>query len=39
MRDVVAWLENYRRFWDQSLDRLDAYLKKLQAGDPNASRN
>ena len=39
MRDVVAWLENYRRFWDQSLDRLDAYLKRLQAGDPNASRN
>jgi DNA-binding transcriptional ArsR family regulator len=39
MRDVVAWLENYRRFWDQSLDRLDAYLKRLQAGDPNANRN
>ena len=39
LRDVAAWLENYRRFWDQSLDRLDLYLKKLQEGDPNAGRN
>jgi len=39
LRDLAAWLENYRRFWDQSLDRLDAYLKKLQQGDPNGSRN
>ena len=39
LREVAAWLENYRRFWDESLDRLDAYLKRLQAGDPDASRN
>lgn len=39
LRDVAAWLENYRRFWDQSLDRLDAYLKKLQQGDSSGSRN
>ena len=39
LRDVAAWLENYRRFWDQRLDRLDAYLKKLQQGDPSGSRN
>ena len=39
LRDVAAWLENYRRFWDESLDRLDAYLKRLQAGDPDGSRN
>jgi DNA-binding transcriptional ArsR family regulator len=39
LRDVAAWLENYRRFWDESLDRLDAYLKKLQEGDPSGSRN
>lgn len=29
VRDVAAWAEEYRRFWDQSLDRLDAYLKSL----------
>jgi DNA-binding transcriptional ArsR family regulator len=39
LRDVAAWLENYRRFWDESLDRLDAYLKKLQEGNPDGSRN
>lgn len=39
LRDVAAWLDSYRRFWDQSLDRLDAYLKKLQTGDDSGSRN
>ena len=34
-----AWLETYRRFWDQSLDRLDLYLKKLQEGDSSAGSN
>src|SRR6201995_5730032 len=26
LREVSDWIENYRRFWDESLDRLDAYL-------------
>jgi DNA-binding transcriptional ArsR family regulator len=30
MRDVAAMLEFYRRFWEQNLDQLDAYLTKLQ---------
>jgi DNA-binding transcriptional ArsR family regulator len=30
LRDVTAWLEEYRRFWDESVDRLEAYLKKVQ---------
>ena len=30
LKDAVDWLEGYRRFWEQSFDRLDAYLKKLQ---------
>lgn len=30
MRDVAALIESYRRFWEQNLDQLDAYLKKLQ---------
>ena len=37
--EVADWLEHYRRFWDQSLDRLDDYLQKLQKGDPNARRD
>ncbi len=32
LKDVDDWLEHYRRFFEGSLDRLDAYLKKLQAG-------
>ena len=31
LKDIDDWLENYRRFFEESLDRLDAYLKKLQA--------
>jgi DNA-binding transcriptional ArsR family regulator len=30
LRDVAGWLEEYRRFWDQSLDRLDAYLQQVR---------
>ena len=31
LREVADWVEQYRRFWEQSLDRLDEYLQKLQA--------
>src|SRR6202046_5619688 len=31
LKDIDDWLQNYRRFFEESLDRLDAYLKKLQA--------
>jgi len=30
LKDAVAWLESYRRFWEGSLDRLEAYLRELQ---------
>ncbi|HLK88025.1 MAG TPA: metalloregulator ArsR/SmtB family transcription factor [Candidatus Binataceae bacterium] len=30
LRDAADFLERYRRFWEQSLDRLDEYLRKLQ---------
>jgi DNA-binding transcriptional ArsR family regulator len=30
LKDVVGWLEHYRRFWDESFDRLDEYLQQLQ---------
>src|ERR671919_1280607 len=29
LRDVADWLEQYRRFWDQSFDRLDDYLREV----------
>lgn len=31
LREVADWVGHYRRFWEQSLDRLDEYLKELQA--------
>src|ERR1700683_2738188 len=31
LKGVDDWLEHYRRFFDESFDRLDAYLQKLQA--------
>ena len=30
LKDAAAWIDHYRRFWEQSLDRLDDYLKELQ---------
>jgi DNA-binding transcriptional ArsR family regulator len=30
MKDAAAWLEQYQRFWDQRLDRLEGYLQHIQ---------
>jgi DNA-binding transcriptional ArsR family regulator len=30
LKDVSNWVEHYRHFWEQSLDRLDDYLKQLK---------
>ena len=39
MAEVADWVESYRRFWDQSLDRLGDYLAELQKGDPGGPSN
>jgi DNA-binding transcriptional ArsR family regulator len=31
LKDAAGWIEVYRRFWEGSFDRLDAYLKELHA--------
>jgi DNA-binding transcriptional ArsR family regulator len=31
LKDVDDWIEHYRKFWEQSFDRLDLYLRELQA--------
>ena len=33
LQDASAWLERYRRRWEESFDRLDDYLQELQAKD------
>ena len=30
LKEVAEWTERYRRFWEESYDRLDEYLDKLQ---------
>ena len=30
LRDVAEWMEPYRRFWDESFDRLDDYLQEIK---------
>jgi DNA-binding transcriptional ArsR family regulator len=36
IQDVAAWAEQYRRFWDERLDRLDDVLRELQQEDQNS---
>ena len=38
LKQVDRWLERYRQFWDQSLDRLDNYLIELQAKEKKRGR-
>ena len=30
LQDISTWVEEYRRFWDDSFDRLDHYLAEVQ---------
>ena len=39
LREVSGWLQHYRQFWDESLDRLDDYLQAIQKGDSDAGRH
>src|SRR5438309_11020214 len=31
LKEVADWMEPYRRFWEESYDRLEEYLDELQA--------
>src|SRR5881392_2000094 len=30
LKEVADWMEPYRRFWEESYDRLEEYLEELQ---------
>jgi DNA-binding transcriptional ArsR family regulator len=30
LKEVADWVQRYREFWEESFDRLDAYLMELQ---------
>ena len=34
LREAAGWVEQYRRHWEESLDRLGEYLQELQRRDP-----
>lgn len=38
MKGVDDWLERYRRLWEDRLDRLDDYLRELQAKEKKRGR-
>jgi len=38
LKDVDDWLGDYRRFWEQSFDRLGEYLRKLQTKEKKRGR-
>jgi DNA-binding transcriptional ArsR family regulator len=38
LREVASFIEQYRQFWEQSLDRLDSYLQTLQMKENNHGR-
>ncbi len=38
LREAAKWMERYRIFWEQSLDRLDEHLRELQREDKKHAR-
>ena len=39
LKEVAEWADKYRRFWDASYERLDAYLRDLQRQEKKHGRN
>ena len=38
LRDVANWVEQYRRFWGERIDRLEDYLRELQTKEQKHAR-
>ena len=38
LKGVADWVEHYRQFWEESFDRLDEYLKEIQAKEKSQNR-
>ncbi|MGH9214242.1 MAG: ArsR/SmtB family transcription factor [Acidimicrobiales bacterium] len=38
LREAADWIDRFRRFWDSSLDRLDAHLEAVQAAERTDSK-
>ena len=38
LKDAAEWIEHYRRFWEESFDRLDQYLSELKTREKRNGR-
>jgi len=38
LKEASDWIEQYRRHWEQRLDRLEEYLRHLQSKEPSHGR-
>ena len=39
LKQVAAWVDEYRRDWEDSFDRLETYLDEVQSNQPRDKRN
>lgn len=39
LKEAADWIDHYRRFWEESFDRLDAYLRELQKKEKKHERS
>ena len=39
LKNAAKWLEHYRRFWEQSFDRLEEYLREVQKKEKKNARD
>jgi DNA-binding transcriptional ArsR family regulator len=39
LQEAASFIDQYRQFWEQSFDRLDTYLKELQANEKKEKKN
>jgi DNA-binding transcriptional ArsR family regulator len=39
LKDAAEWIGEYRRFWEESFEKLDEYLEELKSKETNHDRN
>lgn len=39
LQEIASWVEHYRRFWERSFDRMDAYLAEIQKGNADGHKH
>jgi DNA-binding transcriptional ArsR family regulator len=39
LKEAADWVQQYRRFWEESLERLGAYLRAVQDAEASAATN